>query len=181
MRVAVMLLGLLVATPVVAPLGGCMVLQDFEGAREKAYAASVRANMYAVGLAIEQYNIDNVGTYPANEGWLAAVTNFNYLPDDQMPQNPYLRENGQRSRQANDVGVAGTPLAPATAKKPSPEGTVVGPGRLPDGKAYDARTYGAIVYDHDPASGSYVLYAIGRRGADAVVVGSFPRPDEAKE
>jgi len=46
----------------------------------------------------------------------------------------------------------------------------LGRGRRPQDGPYTYLTYGALVYDHDPASGTYVLYGIGRVGDQAAVV-----------
>lgn len=53
------------------------------------------------------------------------------------------------------------------ARVPLPD-TVLGPGTAP-GPAYTARTFGALVYDHDPKTDSFVLYGIGQQGDQAVV------------
>jgi len=50
-------------------------------------------------------------------------------------------------------------------------GADLGPGQVPRDGRFAAHTYGALVYDRDDRSGRYVLYGIGRRGEQAVLVG----------
>ena len=96
-----------------------------------------------------------------------------YLPEADLPASPAWPEG---IRQVRNVAIA-APLVGA-AGAPAAIGTVIGRGRLPTSdQDFDARTWGAWIYDHDPASNRYVLYGVGRSG-DFAVVGYVGSPLE---
>jgi hypothetical protein len=90
-----------------------------------------------------------------------------------MPQSALVKRD---VRQGNSVIVKGLAplLKPASENvQPTPEGTVLGPGKEASSSQFDALTYGAIVYDYDAASKVYVIYGIGRKGDQAIVAYSW--------
>lgn len=104
--------------------------------------------------------------YPTDEAFLAFVR---ALPEGaELLANPYGGP-GQANVVVVDAG-GGLPTAAerrAGAAIPLPD-TVLGPGVAP-GEPYTARTFGALVYDHDPQTDSFVLYGIGRQDDQAVL------------
>lgn len=103
-------------------------------------------------------------SYPSTGQFVAFVRS---LPDGaELLANPY-----------GDPPQAG-PVAPADGLPTAAQfrdrdtkllpNTILGPGAAP-GATYTARTYGALVYDHDPKTDSYVLYGIAQAGDQAIV------------
>jgi type II secretory pathway pseudopilin PulG len=146
-----------------------IAIPSYVGAQDKARDASVRANVNTLRLGLEQWAVDNNGTYPVD--LMAMVrSKGNYMPGRQLPPSPW--GNG-RFRQANMLTVADAPVklnGPNDPAGPSPVGTVLGPGKVPTGATFDATTYGAILYDHEPKEEKYLLYGIGKKQNKAVVV-----------
>ncbi|MBO9540196.1 hypothetical protein J7643_06350 [bacterium] len=128
------------------------------------------ANLRAFHMALEMYAVDHAGNYPAAETALKALTHQGtyYMANDQMPPNPFSTYELHQSN-AIRLPASNSPLKPATATTPTPKGTRLGPGKVPHNSLHDVTTFGAIVYDYDPARASYVIYGIGKQGDDAVV------------
>lgn len=102
--------------------------------------------------------------YPATGEFVAFVR---ALPEGaDLLANPY----GEPAQAAPVAPPAGLPTAAQLRdrlSKPLPD-TPLGPGEAP-GPTYSARTYGALIYDHDPESDSYVLYGVAQAGDQAVL------------
>lgn len=167
-------------------LGGCYQTADLTGGasvpqlqaeQEKQRNNALVSNMRTLQMAIEQYAVDHNGQYPESGAWLKGLTGEAargafYLPEDRLSANPWAPA-GLAAHQLNELGTAGLQpvLAPAGAT-PTAIGTALGAGQVAASGTYDATTYGALIYDHDRRSGIYTLYAIGKHGDRAVVVGS---------
>ena len=69
-------------------------------------------------------------------------------------------------------GATGLPTATQHLRGAEPPTLRVplGPGTPPVAGGYSALTYGALVYDHDPVSDTFVLYGIGEAEGKAVIV-----------
>ncbi len=131
----------------------------------------VAAHVLRLGKALERHaasqeRAENGPAYPRTAEFLAFVK---ALPEGaELLANPY-----GGPAQAAPVAAGGTTGLPTAAEHkehapvPLPD-TVLGPGQAP-AATYTARTYGALVYDHDPQTDSYVLYGIGQLGEQAVV------------
>jgi hypothetical protein len=133
----------------------------------------VAAQVLRVGQALERHaNRDaralDEPAYPDNEAFAAFLAR---LPAKDVPlENPF-----GRGMQRNHVAAGGDTGLPTAAEHragaPAPIlNRPLGPGEPPGEGPYTARTYGALVYDHDPKSDSYVLYGIGKQGEMAVLV-----------
>lgn len=138
---------------------------DPERSRAAALNAIVQENVDAVARAIEAYAADHDGRPPAPGRCFALLQAGGYWAPALARANPWANN----VRQPEALGVAGTPLAPAT-RPPSPLGATLGPGRAPSDGRFTPATFGAILYDADPASRELVLYGIGEEDGRAVVV-----------
>lgn len=141
------------------------------GSEPKARNASLQANVNTVRLGLEQYSTDHNGHYPASDRWIIDLSTNNYLPDNRMPGDPWMKDARQLS--STIAKPAGLPTAVQIAKGTKLEkvGRVVGVGHAPDpwkGPLAPVE-YGAIVYDRDPESDTYVLYGIGEKDGHAIV------------
>ena len=108
--------------------------------------------------------------YPANAEFMAFVQGLG-MADDPL-ENPWTGVV-QGERVAPGPGTE-LPLARAIATGDAelpPMGSRLGTGHMPQTPAYTVRSYGALIYDHDPKSDTFVLYGVGRLGEEAVLVG----------
>lgn len=140
------------------------------------------ARVLRIDQALERYGgrpgrPAGAAVFPSNEEFLAFLQRlpegaaWTRSPWDEGVQGSVVAPGGDTGLPTAAARVAGaalpalnTPLGPGRMPKASE-----GPGSASAGR-FDARTYGALVYDRDPASGAYVLYGIGQLGAHAVVV-----------
>lgn len=143
-----------------------------------------RVNARHTQRAVDAYVANHRGQPPATDGWLDQLL----APGAQYFDHPSLEPNSawgriaQRAPVAPASGLVGA-RAIAAGATPTPQDTVLGPGRKPtaDG-VFTVTTYGAIVYDMDPATRTYVIYAIGQRNwKNAVVAGWMTGTAEAME
>lgn len=120
-------------------------------------------------MAVEQYATDHEGRYPTRAGWLAAVRQRGggYLPGEHLPT--IWSKTPQGAALAPPPPLVGA-AAIAAGARPSPEQTDLGPGRVAEEGPVDARCYGALLYDHDPKTETYVIYAIGKKAGERAVV-----------
>jgi hypothetical protein len=147
-----------------APLLIGLSLPGFAEYVETDNEATVRANCHTVQRALEKHAKAHGGEYPS-ANWADELRSD--LPGCQIPDVPY----GDRRV------FQGTALSPADGalhdagdpRGPSRVGTVVGPGKAPSTMAFDAMTYGAILYGVDAQRRTYVVYGIAQRGQQAVV------------
>ena len=141
------------------PDPGPAARRPYDPAAEPWLAAAART----IQGALATFAATHDGRYPPTHQF--PVELVTYLPEADLPASPAWPEG---IRQVRTVAIRG-PLA-AAGGLPTPVGTVLGPGRLPTSDAdFDARTWGAWIYDHDVATNRYVLYGIGRSGDVAVV------------
>ncbi len=143
---------------------------DLDAAHRKAMqqrcAGSVR-------MALENYATDHRGSYPTQAG-LAALLTPPGRADAGWPHNPWSQSpgpvpivSGAWPRGLPDVQavcVKGTHVTTPLV------GRDLGPGHPPGSGPVDALTYGSILYSYDAATGTYVLYGIGKTGERATVV-----------
>jgi hypothetical protein len=154
------LMGMLALGILLPPMfGGCGV--------ERGRNASMRANLSTVRMGLEQYATDH-GRYPSTQQLVKELGRENYLPGNHLPATPWNREP-----QAVSISVAGTNLPTArqvaNGQTPPPD-LVVGRGEAPKGAPTNAYQYGAIVYDLDPKTQTYVLYGVVQKNKSAKVV-----------
>ena len=162
----------LMATWAASGVLAAVALPGFVGMQDRARTAITSSAAKRVQLAFEMYAADRDGHYPPAADWLGTLQHAGaYLPENQLAACAYGRKG---VRQAN-VLVAAPPLAKA-GQPPTPVGTVLGPGHPPEGPTFDQTTFGAIVADVTPDGTTYVVYAIGKRGPDAVVAAALPLP-----
>ncbi|MEB3328768.1 MAG: hypothetical protein VKQ33_06010 [Candidatus Sericytochromatia bacterium] len=133
----------------------------------------VRANLRTVALALSMYARDHQGRYPADGLWLRELGRRYYLPSQRLPDNPWtlMGEWGQ----ANAPALGLLPPIDGPDFNPPVPGTVLGKGVRPLGSVYGPTTYGAVLYDATPDRRLCVLYGVGQRGDDAVLVDSQVR------
>ena len=115
--------------------------------------------VYTAKSALESYSRDNNGHYPNNNDWISDIASN--LDQHQLPRAPW-----GNVVQHESLGIEGLKLVTAaTLAKAStklPVGVHLGAGHMPIGGDFDQHTFGALLYDHDPGSDTYVIYAIGR-------------------
>lgn len=163
------LVSFVIAGVLLAATSGCYQLTQARQASEAQAIAhetaannGVKAEVLQTILALEEYAVDHDGAYPTRDEFVTALAP--YLPDGMMPANPWVPAG---LRQGDGVGV-GQHLAPA-GEPPTPVGTLLGAGQLASSSRFAPRTFGAVVYDYDAQTHHYVIYGIGRRGAQAIV------------
>ena len=134
----------------------------------KARNAGVQANLNTVRMALEQYATDHNGHYPRSQDFVRALCapGTNYLPGDKLPRGPWSK------------GVQTVPLGPAYGlpsareyeqRQPKVMSMELGSGRESLDGANSLLSYGAVVYDMNPATDTYVIYGIGKKGSKAIV------------
>lgn len=136
---------------------------------------AVQANVTTLQLALEAYAGDHKGRYPPAGAPIRELTRGRrgYLPDNLMPPSPWT---GDRQPEALGLADTGLPTARAiaTGTAPAPPGHRLGRGEAPRKYPVNAWQYGAVLYDYDPQTNTYVLYGIGRqRDKYAYVVCAF--------
>ncbi|MDB5100845.1 MAG: Prepilin-type cleavage/methylation protein [Cyanobacteria bacterium RYN_339] len=136
----------------------------------KARNAGVQANVNTVRMGLEQYATDHNGKYPPVNRWqqVLCAKGTGYLPGDQMPRSPWSKQPQTALLRIEGLGLPGA--AAIAAGKPLPQTqTKVGLGRVAVEGPDHAQDYGAILYDMDPKTDTYVLYGIGRNNKEAIV------------
>ncbi len=162
-------------------LAGCAASQarqpapDPAPAARRTYDPAAEPWLAAAGRTIQgalaTFAATHDGRYPPTHQF--PVELVTYLPEADLPASPAWPEG---IRQVRTVAIA-APLVAAIGV-PTAVGTVLGRGRLPTSdEDFDARTWGAWIYDHDVATNRYVLYGIGRSG-DLAVVGYAGTPPD---
>lgn len=179
-RRAFTLIELLVVVVIIGILAS-IALPSFVGAQDKARNSSVTGNVNTIRMALEQYSTDNNGAFPANasmtsttagSGLLAAGNS--YLPGNKLPRAPW-----STSPQDADVAIGSFETA-ANAAAGSALGLAAGGGTKGIGFAFATGAvkatkpaaqadYGAITYNYDTNTQTYVLYGTGKKNKDAII------------
>jgi type IV pilus assembly protein PilA len=162
------LIELLVVVVIIGILAS-VALPSFVGAQDKARNAGVQANINTIRMGLEQYATDNNGSYPTTASFLVAsglLTN-NYIPGNAMPRSPWSKsaQTTYVSPGSSQVGAsliaAGTAMPPiGTLLNSAGAVAVQSPGAITD--------YGAIEYDLDQGSQTYVVYGTGKKAKAAI-------------
>lgn len=164
------LIELLVVVVIIGILAS-VALPSFVGAQDKARNAGVQANINTIRMGLEQYATDNNGSYPATNSFMitAGLLTNNYIPGNAMPRSPWSK-NAQTTfviGSGNSMVGAST-IAGGTAMPPI--GTVMATvGNVNPTAPAAATDYGAIEYDLDPASQTYVVYGTGKKAKAAII------------
>ncbi|MDB5096088.1 MAG: N-terminal methylation motif protein [Cyanobacteria bacterium RYN_339] len=162
------LIELLVVVVIIGILAS-VALPSFVGAQDKARNAGVQANINTIRMGLEQYATDNNGSYPTFGIFATAglfLTN-NYIPGNTLPRSPWSKA----AQTSSIVPVApeilagaianGSPLPPlGTQLAAGGAVSVTNPTALID--------YGAVEYDLDVGSQTYVVYGTGKKAKAAV-------------
>jgi hypothetical protein len=166
-RLASGFLGLLVLSVALpSVMAGCSV----DGYRN----GRVQATVGTMRMAIEQYGTEHRGRYPTPGRLVAELTRGErgYVSGDRKPPTPRTE---QPQIEPITPGAAGLPSAHqvAAAGKHPEVGQVVGKGEVGEAPTTPWQ-FGAILYDLDAKTGTYVLYGIGQRNkrAEGVAVAS---------
>lgn len=159
------LIELLVVVVIIGILAS-IALPSFVGAQDKARNASVQANVNTVRLGLEQYSTDNNGAYPQPSNFPLALTVNNYLPGGKVPRSPWCKST-QTGTIAFPTGVtSAVGLASGASMVQLP--LSIGGGSINDPPTSNLH-YGAIEYDQDANSQTYIVCATGKRNRDAVI------------
>lgn len=169
------LIELLVVVVIIGILAS-VALPSFVGAQDKARNSAVQGNINTVRMALEQYSTDNNGSYPTVTGNVftagnsGGIASNNYLPGNKLPKSPW----GTTSQATNPAVSAASALVSASSVAQSgtslPEAgkAVLGTGGVTQTPTAVTH-YGAVTYDIEPGSMTYVLYGTGKKGRDAIV------------
>jgi len=191
------MLELMVVSAIVGALAS-VGLSNLEEAKDRARNTGMVANVRVVQVALEQYAGDHDGTYPPSADPHDAERTFGeatasqlglatYLPGRRYPASPWGQEAGAVGASPNTVRAlcdpGGAPLNSAVdvgngdgiIKR---AGTVIGPGRvypLAGGGpgAWPRTAFGNLIYSRDPAHGIVLVYGVGKKRQDAVIVAGF--------
>lgn len=131
----------------------------------------MQSNARTFQMSIEEYAVDHDGRYPPTDKAIATLTPGTYLIlKDRLPNTPW----GDVPTPVIPLTTSGAGLVRASAiaqgAAPTAVNTRLGFGRLPRaGEAIDATTYGVLLYDLDPKTGTYVIYGVGKKQKDAIV------------
>ena len=120
------LIELMVVIVIIGILIG-VALPNFMGAQDKAKISSVKANMHAIQLGVEQYAGDNYGNYPDGVNTTGGFTWSTYVPSN--PKNPFNQGISGVSNMEADVGTQGASGGPVYTIAQS-YGTTGGQGKM---------------------------------------------------
>ena len=180
------LIELLVVVVIIGILAS-VALPSFVGAQDKARNASVQSNARTFQMALEQYATEHNGAFPgvATGAWTTdkfVGASSSYLAGGTLPRSPWAANgvvqadnvplsSGKGKGKGKKKGLVG--LDDSVLKTPAEEFTQnnedVGQGKIPDTFA-GANEYGAVVYDYDAATQYYLVYGMGKKGKEAIVV-----------
>jgi len=165
------LIELLVVVVIIGILAS-VALPSFVGAQDKARNAGVQANVNTVRMGLEQYSTDNNGSYPSGTiGSGSALMTNNYLPGNALPRSPWCK-----GPQTSGLGAAGSPFISAAsiaAGSPLPAlntsaALIASSGGIAEPPSTSSH-YGALEYDLDGPSQTYVVYSTGKKSKAAIV------------
>ncbi len=146
------LIELLVVVVIIGILSSVAV-PNFMGAQDKAKNSGVQSNAHTVQMALEQFAVDNAGSYPADG-------NFSDMGDylgANLPKTPW---NTQQSSASIPAFVAGEVTK-----------TVMGNGTSTMAAAVTNLMYGSVHYTRTgSANERYQLSATGKKGNSAIKV-----------
>jgi type II secretion system protein G len=177
------LIELLVVVVIIGILAS-VALPSFVGAQDKARNASVQSNARTIQMALEEFSTENNGAYPATgAAWSAAGglvgTGTTYLPGGKIPLSPWATGNQTTGLEAvgtvpsNTLATADVTVAASPPQAlPNVTKTVTGTGMvspIPSATTH----YGAVAYDYHAATQYYVLYTVGKKGKDAILVAAI--------
>lgn len=146
------LIELLVVVVIIGILASVAV-PNFMGAQDKAKNSGVQSNAHTVQMALEQYAVDNSGSYPANLGSIGS----GYLAGDTYPATPW----GTQQASASNIPV---PAATQTTVN-SVLGATGAKGAAPTTWTH----FGAVHYTRSGAADErYELSATGKKGQGAI-------------
>ncbi|MDB5101039.1 MAG: hypothetical protein JWM80_5460 [Cyanobacteria bacterium RYN_339] len=147
-----------------------LAMPEFYDYQAKAREADVRANAHAVKQAIQVWALDHDGEFPPLANWADTLAkSARYLPAAQLPGVGY---GDTRVWQGTSLVLSDAPIqlkGPGDPDGPTQVGTVLGPGKAPSTMAFDALTYGALIYGVDTKRRAFVLYGVSERKGKAVV------------
>jgi type IV pilus assembly protein PilA len=165
------LIELLVVVVIIGILAS-VALPSFVGAQDKARNSAVQGNTNTVRMALEQYSTDNNGSYPSSTVNTGQLSSGNYLPGNRMPRSPW----GTTAQTAN-IDPAGNEIAASSVvagnTMPSAGSNLGASNAAVDGgvttQPSSTTHYGAIAYNLDAGSQTYVVYGTGKKGKSAIV------------
>jgi type II secretion system protein G len=165
------LIELLVVVVIIGILAS-VALPSFVGAQDKARNAGVQANINTIRMGLEQFATDNNGSYPGTGSFMATgagglLTN-NYIPGNAMPRSPWSKA-AQSGFVAPASSLVGASLIAGGSQLP-PIGTLLAStGNVQAASPASYTDYGAIEYDLDTASQTYVVYGTGKKSKAAII------------
>ncbi len=123
-------------------------------------------SVFNVRVAVEEHALNHDQLYPASADWLVTLRREQLLGEagamNALQPSPW---GGGAFTQANVVPLPRwlpTAAQLAHGAQAPPLGAPLAPGHAPTSATFDAQTWGAILYDHDGVSGTYVIYGLGK-------------------
>ena len=190
-RAGFTLIELLVVVVIIGILAS-VAAPSYSMAMDKARNAKVQANVKVLQSALEQYAADYRGSYPG--GYINNSTTYDgnmattadkmdsYLPGGKIPVSPWAPAGvsqivfGSTSYRVGAGANTGMTTAANAANGTAMTdlGTsLAGVAQVPDTNVNSAlkSRFGALVYDYDGASTTYVIYGCGKNRQQSVLVG----------
>ncbi|MFP5502702.1 MAG: type II secretion system protein [Candidatus Sericytochromatia bacterium] len=167
------LIELLVVVVIIGILAS-VALPSFVGAQDKARNSAVQGNINTVRMALEQYSTDNNGSYPVSTanvfvlGDSGGVASNNYLPGNKLPKSPWGTTSQTSNPAVASPMVSAASVAQSGTSLPEAGKAILGTGGVTQTPTAITH-YGAVTYDIEPGSMTYVLYGTGKKGRDAIV------------
>ena len=176
------LIEILVVVVIIGLLAG-MSASNFRTAQDKARCATLFGNLKTIGLALEQYSADNQGHYPDSAAGMemsnadGGLLRGGYLNSaNKWPRNPWgglVQINhlppAAPMETAAALGAGTATLPSAIHNPPYFTGTS---GQVPATTTFGITDYGAISYDFDQPTSTWVLYSVGKSRGKPYICGS---------
>ena len=181
-RAGFTLIEILVVVIIIGLLAG-VSMNNYHNAQDRARVGALQSNVRTLATALELYASDNGGSYPhagneltSDEGGLlrnSYLNNANTWPRSPWGgqiQNNHLDPVAPPVMQPGSALAAGTPLPVFVSNPP----VVIPPGKgvVATSQEFKPETYGAICYDFDAPTTTWVMYGTGKVGSKPILAAS---------
>jgi len=138
--------------------------------------AGLRQQASQIQVALEDYAEAHGGRYPARDRWIAELTaEPGPLHGQALPKTRWGTAGQTAVLAPAALGLPGADQPAAIANVPPME--IFPGGQPPHGAPSHADDFGAVLYDYDLKSQTYVLYVVGKRYRHAELVATFTNAD----
>lgn len=174
-RRAFTLIELLVVVVIIGILAS-IALPSFVGAQDKARNSSVTGNVNTVRMALEQFSTDNNGAYPETASWVGTGSGItpsggSYLPGNKLPKAPWSSASQTVAIATSGLTVASSAAAGVALGNASGGigAVMAATGKVNASAPAAIDEYGAVSYNYDTNTQTYVLYGTGKKNKQAVI------------